>query len=101
MWSGAGAEAMTLYKAPICKGCTHYHGITIVPNAEWNTSSCDAFPAENGIPVEIDKSEADHRKPYPGDNGIYYQPKDAEAMLYAIRLFTRWDEDDDAGDTSS
>jgi hypothetical protein len=35
-------------------------------------SSCDAFPS--GIPIEIQAGQVDHRKPYPGDNGMRYAP---------------------------
>ncbi len=34
--------------------------------------SCEAFPG--GIPAEIWENRADHRKPYPGDNGLQWAP---------------------------
>ena len=37
-----------------------------------NKGRCYAFP--NGIPEEILTGEFDHSKPYPGDNGIRFEP---------------------------
>jgi hypothetical protein len=34
---------------------------------------CKAFP--EWIPTLIQSGEFDHRKPFPGDNGIYFKPK--------------------------
>lgn len=43
----------------------------------WNAPSdqplsCAAFPG--GIPKEISQEGFDHREPFPGDNGIRYEP---------------------------
>jgi hypothetical protein len=45
----------------ICIGCRHYEG----------ACECTAFP--NGIPDEIIDGTVEHRKPYPGDNGIQFE----------------------------
>ena len=52
---------MTSYPAPICYTCSHLR----------EEMTCEAFP--EGIPDDILESRADHRQPYPGDNGIHYE----------------------------
>lgn len=47
----------------ICKHINQMHGLT-----------CTAFP--KGIPPMIMSGEFDHRKPYPGDNEIRFEPLD-------------------------
>lgn len=48
-----------------CESCIHYK----------NFFRCNAFPEYPGIPREIDNMRFDHRNPYPGDNGIRWEPK--------------------------
>ncbi|MBP9890050.1 MAG: hypothetical protein KBF93_27370 [Leptospiraceae bacterium] len=48
-----------------CVNCIHYDKVE-----GWY--NCQAFP--NGIPEKIYINENDHTSPYPGDNGIQYEP---------------------------
>ena len=52
-----------------CLNCRHYQGV----------QTCEAFPDE--IPFEIYSGEVDHRKPYPGDGGIQFEPFDATVEI--------------------
>ena len=45
-----------------CLGCRHYLGAI----------TCDAYP--DGIPEPVVTGEHDHTSPYPGDNGILFEP---------------------------
>ena len=47
----------------MCNECKHNH----------RDFTCDAFP--NGIPKEI-VLRREHDTPYPGDNGIRFEPKE-------------------------
>ena len=47
-----------------CRKCKHLNKDNI---------SCDAFP--DVIPQDIIEGVFDHRKPFPGDNGILFEPK--------------------------
>ena len=48
----------------LCAYCRHLKGGAV----------CAAYPA--GIPEKILNNEHDHRKPYPGDNGIQFEALD-------------------------
>ena len=51
-----------------CLECRYYQGL----------SRCDAYP--DHIPSEIFAGLHDHRKPYPGDKGIRWEP-DPELLI--------------------
>lgn len=52
-----------------CKTCKHFHR----DHKGWE---CDAFPDFPGIPLAILNMEFDHRKPYEGDHGIQWEPRE-------------------------
>jgi hypothetical protein len=62
---------MTTVSGPIlCLGCEHLR--TSPYQAPW---TCDAYPDNPGIPVEIKYSGFDHRQPFEGDNGIQFEQR--------------------------
>lgn len=52
--------------SPVCSLCKNFD----VSNAA--ARQCAAFP--DGIPLPIWKAENRHTEPYPGDNGIRFEP---------------------------
>lgn len=60
---------MTAGPRPICADCIH---------AEPDLSVCTAFP--DGIPKEIENMVRDHRRPYAGDEGITFQPREGSEL---------------------
>jgi hypothetical protein len=52
---------------PVCLRCRHFDENSGMPY------KCRAFPA--GIPDEIFIRGNPHTKPFPGDNGIRFEPK--------------------------
>lgn len=53
---------------PICYECKHK------TSKSREKMTCKAFP--DGVPLEILISSHDHHNPYPGDNGIQFEPKE-------------------------
>ena len=57
-----------------CSVCARYYA---KKSHEQGVSMCEAFPA--GIPDAIFFNEANHKVPYPGDNGLQFVPKPDES----------------------
>lgn len=55
--------------SPQCLRCKHYR-----PNADGAGRQCTAFPEADSIPLSIWKAETLHDQPYPGDQGIQFEP---------------------------
>ena len=57
-------ETLEMRISPDCVWCRRYRG----------DLRCEAFP--DGIPMTILRSEHNHQHPYPGDNGLLFDPVD-------------------------
>ena len=53
-----------------CEMCKHFRAFKVGNKVP----VCKAFP--EGIPIAISLNEHDHHQPYPGDNGIRFEPVD-------------------------
>ena len=58
-------------RAPMCYDCSRFRE---------ENMTCEAFP--KGIPDKILVQAGDHRKPFPGDGGVRFEPKDAAAAQW-------------------
>ena len=61
----------------LCFSCRHLQ----IDRPMREPMACAAFPA--GIPREIYTSQVDHDIPYPGDNGLRFEPRENLPILTA------------------
>lgn len=74
---------MTSFAGPfLCLYCERFAGTQIIGPAD--TVTCSAYP--DGIPAAIVNNEADHRQPYPGDNGLRFRALSRRARERADAL---------------
>ena len=75
-----------MIKRPQCRWCKHVQPSTReYPDTPGKfLLTCDAFP--DGVPSVIQLNRHDHRSPYPGDNGILFEPDGSERSLEFMSL---------------
>lgn len=68
---------MTQCLMPMCMVCKHYTPYEPAKRTGEKCQgfgyTCEAFP--DGVPEELMWKYYDHRKPYPGDHGIQFEPQ--------------------------
>ena len=63
-----------MISVPNCLSCKHFiESFPTPPGEEATWMRCLAF---DRIPAEIVNNQFDHRKPYPGDRGIRFEPQE-------------------------
>lgn len=60
---GSSEDPARVVFSPVCLGCARLRV---------GSQTCEAFPKE--IPTPIWNGQNTHRRPYPGDRGIVYEP---------------------------
>jgi hypothetical protein len=75
-----------------CLCCVHYTGKEVISPGRAEKHHCKAFP--DGIPDKIIYFFADHRLPYPGDNGIQFEfnPEKEEFRSIVMEEFQQAEE---------
>jgi hypothetical protein len=66
----------------VCIPCRHFRLPQVKPEGKFE-NTCDAFP--KGIPAEIWRGDNDHRRPYPGDHGIQFEPKSTRTLKHHLQ----------------
>ena len=72
-----------------CFPCRHLERDKYFADTFCTFPTCTAFP--EGIPLEIWEGEIDHKKTYPGDNGIVFEPLQSNNVNnYDDRPVSKW-----------
>ena len=66
---GSEEDPRTVRYSTVCLSCAHFRAERFVSS---EARTCEAFP--KGIPSPIWNGQNTHRRPYPGDRGIVYEP---------------------------
>lgn len=66
---GSSEDPERVLYSDVCLGCAHFRAELFGSSGR---QTCEAFPKE--IPAPIWNGQNRHRRPYPGDRGIVYEP---------------------------
>ena len=69
-------ELSKVIYSPVCLPCKHFNRKAYSKSDE---KTCEAFP--DSIPDEIWRGDNDHKKPYPGDHGIQFEPIEKSKLI--------------------